>query len=161
MLSPTYCGFFWPKLSAIWGAFLYMGKYKHKKRAVFVGCHFDVHFTASTISIMMKIFDYQKMVIYGCQENWGWSLIIFSPLRQKLSKAFPNEAIKSPSFSVKIQIFGGEVYLRHCWVMSTSFLFLKFIDNAHQCFAFTPQANFPAHNLNFHWRWWDQIQATF
>ena len=32
-----------------------------------------------------------------------------------------------------------------------------------QCFTFTPQANFPAQNLNFHlrWRWWDQIQATF
>ena len=30
-------------------------------------------------------------------------------------------------------------------------------------FTFTPQANFPAHNLNFHWkwRWCDQIQATF
>ena len=28
---------------------------------------------------------------------------------------------------------------------------------------FTPQANFCAHNLNFHWRWswWDPIQATF
>ena len=37
----------------------------------------------------------------------------------------------------------------------------KFVYNAQQCFAFTPQANFPIHNLNFHWRWWDQIQATF
>ena len=29
--------------------------------------------------------------------------------------------------------------------------------------AFTPQANFPAHNLHIHWiwRWWDQIQAIF
>ena len=29
---------------------------------------------------------------------------------------------------------------------------------------FTPQANFPANDLNFHWRWrrwWDQIQAIF
>ena len=28
---------------------------------------------------------------------------------------------------------------------------------------FTPQANFPAHNLNLHWRWrwWDCIQAIF
>ena len=26
---------------------------------------------------------------------------------------------------------------------------------------FTPQANFPEHNLKFYWRWWDQIQATF
>ena len=44
--------------------------------------------------------------------------------------------------------------------MSTNFL--NFADNAQQCFAFTPQANFPTHNLNFHWswRWWDQIQAT-
>ena len=29
----------------------------------------------------------------------------------------------------------------------------KFVDNAQQCLAFTPQANFPAHNLN-------RIQAT-
>ena len=26
----------------------------------------------------------------------------------------------------------------------------KFVDNAQQCFAFTRQANFPAHILNFH-----------
>ena len=39
----------------------------------------------------------------------------------------------------------------------------KFVDNAQQYFAFTPLANFPANNLNFHWRWrWlDQIKATF
>ena len=39
----------------------------------------------------------------------------------------------------------------------------KFVDNAQQCFAFTPQANFPTNDLNVHWRWrWlDQIQATF
>ena len=30
--------------------------------------------------------------------------------------------------------------------------FQKFVDNTQQCFAFTPRANFPAHNLNFHWR---------
>ena len=30
------------------------------------------------------------------------------------------------------------------------FEYKKFVDNAQQCFAFTPQANFPAHNLNFH-----------
>ena len=39
----------------------------------------------------------------------------------------------------------------------------KFVDNTQQCLAFAPHANFPAHNLNFHWRWswWDQIQAIF
>ena len=31
------------------------------------------------------------------------------------------------------------------------------VDNAQQCFAFTPQANFPTRR----WRWWDWIQATF
>ena len=40
-------------------------------------------------------------------------------------------------------------------------LLKKFVDNAQQ--SCTPQANFPAHNLNFHWkwRWWDRIQAMF
>ena len=28
-----------------------------------------------------------------------------------------------------------------------------FVDNAQRCFAFTAQAYFPTHNLNFHWRW--------
>ena len=48
-------------------------------------------------------------------------------------------------------------------MLGDDFLFKKFVDNAQQCFAFTPPAKFPAHNLNFHWRWrwWDQIQATF
>ena len=47
--------------------------------------------------------------------------------------------------------------------MSTNFWKQKFVENAQQCFAFTPQANFPAHNLNSHtrWRWWDRIQAIF
>ena len=33
-----------------------------------------------------------------------------------------------------------------------TFCFQKFVDNAQQCFVFTPQANFPANNLNFLWR---------
>ena len=31
-----------------------------------------------------------------------------------------------------------------------AFDFPKLVDNDQQCFAFTPQANFPAHNLNLH-----------
>ena len=53
--------------------------------------------------------------------------------------------------SVKIQIIGGNVYLRQNiaeWWQQT-FCFQKFVDNAQQCFAFTPQANSPGHNLNF------------
>ena len=39
----------------------------------------------------------------------------------------------------------------------------KCVDITQQCFALLPQVNFPANNLNFHWRWrwWDQIQAIF
>ena len=39
----------------------------------------------------------------------------------------------------------------------------NFVDITQQCFALLTQVNFPANNLNFHWRWrwWDQIQAIF
>ena len=48
------------------------------------------------------------------------------------------------------------------WCEQT-FCFHKFADIAQQNFAFLPHVNFPANNLNFHWRWrwWDQIQAIF
>ena len=74
------------------------------------------------------------------------------------------DLIQSPSPSVKIQIIGGKgVKAKHCWTLSTNFWIQQFVVNAQQCFAFTPRTIFPAHNLNFHWRWrwWDQIQATF
>ena len=68
--------------------------------------------------------------------------------------------IQSSSPSEKIQIMGRKgvkVKLKHCWLFVVNKLL-----NA-KCFAFTPQANFPAHNLNFHWRWmWlGPMQATF
>ena len=37
----------------------------------------------------------------------------------------------------------------------------KFVDIIQQCFALLLQADFPTNNLNFHWRWWDWIQAIF
>ena len=48
-------------------------------------------------------------------------------------------------------------------VVNKLFVFKKFVDNTHQCVTFTPQANFPAHILNFHWRWgwWDWIRPIF
>ena len=51
-----------------------------------------------------------------------------------------------PSFSVKIQIM-GEKGAGDC---QQTFCIQKFVDNAQECFAFTAQANLPAHNLNFH-----------
>ena len=65
---------------------------------------------------------------------------------------------------MKIQIIGGKVIRQNIagWCQQT-FCFQKFFDNSQQCFASTAQANFPAHNLNFHlrWMWWNGIQAIF
>ena len=59
--------------------------------------------------------------------------------------------------------FAWGVKAKHCWVLSTNFWEKKFVDNSQQCFAFICQANFPAHNLNYHrrWRWLNGIQAIF
>jgi hypothetical protein len=57
------------------------------------------------------------------------------------------DSIPSPSPSVKVQIMGGKVCLR---CKGKTFCFQKFVDNAQQWFAFTLQANFHTHNLNFH-----------
>ena len=76
------------------------------------------------------------------------------------------DLIPSPSPSVKIQIMGGKVSLRckgKTGGCQQTFENKKFVDITQQCFALLPQGNFPAHNLNFHWRWrwWNQIQAIF
>ena len=47
----------------------------------------------------------------------------------------------------------------YCRVMSTNFFSSKVCDNAQQCFAYTAKANFPAHILNFNWRWWNRIES--
>ena len=54
-----------------------------------------------------------------------------------------------PSTSVKVQIMGGKVCLRYKGktLLGDVSKLLKT-----KSFAFTPQANFPAHNLNFHQR---------
>jgi hypothetical protein len=60
---------------------------------------------------------------------------------------------------VKIQIIDEEIRENIAGWCQQAFCFQKFVDNAQQYFAFTPQVNSPAHNLDFHWRWrwWDQI----
>ena len=72
------------------------------------------------------------------------------------------DLIPSSSPSVKIQIMGGKVCLR-CRGCQQTFENKMFVDITQQCFVFIPQVNFPADNLNFHWRWrrWDRIQAIF
>ena len=61
------------------------------------------------------------------------------------------DSIPSLSPSVKIQIIGGKVYLREYGKtllgdVNKLIEIQKFLDNAKQYFAVTPQANFPAHN---------------
>ena len=81
------------------------------------------------------------------------------------------DLIPSPSPSVKSQIMGRKVCLRckakDCWGLSTNFWKQKvenkkFVDINQQCFALLSQVNFPANNLNFHWRWrrWDRIRLS-
>ena len=61
------------------------------------------------------------------------------------------DLIPSPSPSVKIQIIGGnywqELGKKLLDDVNNFFVFKSFV--AQQCFDFTPQDNFPAHNLNF------------
>ena len=60
------------------------------------------------------------------------------------------DSIPSPSPSLKIQIIGGKVCLR-CKGKTLLGDVNKLLNTiAQQCFAFTTQANFPAHNLNLH-----------
>ena len=65
------------------------------------------------------------------------------------------DSILSPS--VKISNYGRENFLEVLrWNIAgccqQTFKNKKFVDTQ-QCFAFMSQSNFPAHNLNFHWRW--------
>ena len=56
--------------------------------------------------------------------------------------------------------FAWDVNAKHCWPLSANFLYSKVYWQHPAIFClFT----FPAHTLNFHWkwRWWDQIQAIF
>ena len=63
------------------------------------------------------------------------------------------DLIQPPSLSLKIQIMGGKDCLRSkgktLLGIVNKLLYQKFVEYTQQCFAFKPQANFPAHNLNF------------
>ena len=64
--------------------------------------------------------------------------------------------------SVKIQIMGGKVFLR-CKGKTLLGIVNKRLKAKNLLTspsnALLPQLNFPANNLNFHWRWWDRIQS--
>ena len=65
------------------------------------------------------------------------------------------DSIPSPSPSVKIQIMVGKVCLRYkgktlLGDVNKLFVFKSLLTTPSNVFALTPQAKFPAHNLNFH-----------
>ena len=65
---------------------------------------------------------------------------------------------------LKFKFMGGKVCLK-CKsktllvIVNKLFCFQKFVDITQQCFALLPQENFPANNLNFHWRESDEIKS--
>ena len=101
-------------------------------------------------------------------------------LQSKISKKFPKNSQQISkkfdpiTFSLylqwKFKLWAGKfawgVKAKHCWALSTFFLFSKVCWHHPAMFCLItllPQVNFPAHNLNFHWRWrwWDRIHAIF
>ena len=65
------------------------------------------------------------------------------------------DSIPSPLPSVKILIMSGKVCFevimqKIAGCCQQTFCLQMFVDKARQCFAFTPQANFPTNILNFH-----------
>ena len=71
-----------------------------------------------------------------------------------------------PHLQWKFKLWAGKfawgVKTKHCWALSTNFWKQKrIVDVTKQCFALLLQVNFPANYLNFHWSWWDWLQAIF
>ena len=97
-----------------------------------------------------------------------WLLRVCSLVQFQFSDYFKVENIWGdsldmiPSPSVKIQLLAGKFTwgneAKHCWVMSTNFLFSKVCWQrpAMFCLYIFKQTLPP-----IIWRWWDQIQATF
>ena len=122
----------------------------------------------------MQIFKLWIHLVNFSSTKHGWYVIVhitqwveiisegeflFSSKVEKILKG-SLDLIPSPSPSVKIQIMGRKVCLsckgkKLLCVVNKLLKNKKFVDITQQCFAFTTQANFPAHISNFHLRWWD------
>ena len=72
--------------------------------------------------------------------------LIFSKIKIEFFLKGSLDLIPSPLPSVKTQILGRELCLR---CKGKTLKYKKFVDITQQCFAYTPQANFPANDLNF------------
>ena len=109
--------------------------------------------------VIQFLFDFtHPVVIFFYKIDWS------SDSDLNLQSSWDNDLLKWKRFKKTAWIQSHHLLRQNIagWRQQT-FCFQKFVNNAQQCFAFTPQANFPTHNLNFHWRWrWcEQIQAIF
>ena len=59
--------------------------------------------------------------------------------------------------------FAWGVKAKHCWALSTNFLFSKVCCQHPAMFCLYTSSKLYRHNLNFQWRWrwWDRMQAIF
>ena len=96
----------------------------------------------------------------------NWNLVIFSKVicQSEVEKILKGslDLISLPSPSVKIQIKGKKVCLRRkgktlLGIVKKLFSFKSLLTTSSSFCLYT----FPAHNLNFHWKWRDRIQAIF
>ena len=112
------------------------------------------HIQNASSMLISQIYD-KSTIITG---NYVIRLQFFLKVEKILKGSL--DLIPSPSPSVKIQIMGEKVCLR-CKGKTLLDVVKNFWKQREQCFALLPQVYFPTNNLNFHWRWWDWIQAFF
>ena len=93
---------------------------------------------------------------------WTTQFLYWVYFNQVCKYEFENSTTGWVIFSRKQILLGPAWHWRiSLLVIVNKLLKIKFVDITQQYFALLPQVNFPANNLNFHWRWWDQIQAIF
>ena len=125
-----------------------------------------LHKTLARLNVCQQLrLDKLWLQSYQIKKKLAYFLNHYKSIYHKVEKILKGslDSTPSPSPSVKIQIMGGKVCLR-CkdktllGDVNKLLVFKKMLATPSN--AFTPQANFPAHNFNFHgrWRW---IQTTY
>ena len=126
-------------------------------------CRLKVPFLSRSSSL--DLFPNSNLDLAVEESSWvwvRWLLALLSKVEKILKGSLDSSS--SPSPSVKIQIMGRKVCLRGKG--KTLLGIVNKLLSSKVCWqhpAMFCLYTFPAHNLNFHWRWrwWDRIQATF
>ena len=135
-----------PWMSYIWWN-IFLIKYVISNTLIFL-LEMGIRFSNKVYNLIKKVVMYWSTlpVLVSFEIDHLASLVLFW-----IKNQIP---ILSPS--VKIQIMGGKVCLMG---KGKTLLFV------YKCLLTTPSNVWPftfsTHNLNFHWRWWDQIQTIY